>query len=1107
MRRHLPWVGIAALVTLLAQPASAGEPLKPFVVLILDTSGSMHASTGSGPPSCGGSDSRINHATCAINRIVNSYGDMVFAMGRFRETTAGTFTSSCDANLDAEGNVSGSFPVPSGGDQCSTQGVYCGNCNSNTGATLTCNVNADCTGGGACSAGVCTFGACTTQDRELEMLTALVDGNNQLAGQLTDGSCASCSMPATGSNPTSANEIWGVSRFTFTPLAAVLNGAKLYWLGQVLASDGTTTIWPSNAPGFNPIASDVPVNQSFLPQVGKPAICNPAPPTVVAGDGGCNPAANCNNNNCCCAEQCRPMITILLTDGAETCTSFSNTTAAAASLLRTDVTVGGSKKRYRIETKPIGFGIAPGNAQIEAIAQAGGAPNLPGNEGFYASDEAGLQLAISSILDDAIKTESCNGLDDDCDGGIDEDFEPAKGDACTNGKLGVCKRDGFLVCKADGTGLACNAANGGTGSTEVCNNLDDDCDGKTDEGLLNCTCSPQAEQCNNKDDDCDGKIDENITRPCGTGTCQGTEFCSAGNFIGCNAPSAGTEICNGRDENCDGVRDGFQEQCSTLPPLPPENFPIDDPRNNPGHPSNNPIPENICRPGTKLCPANVGPPNSFGPCQFEIKPCNGATPCLDDNCNGQDDDCDNDIDEGFQPQDCSSDCGVGQTQCLNGVLSCNSVATGSDDNCNGIDDDCDLKTDEGFACDDATPKPGFPAICDPKPATCDDSPTCTSNNCCCRCECTDALVCKGAQSCVNGAKTCQGDAISGESCDCNDNNCNGKTDEGNLCGTGSFCNEFCQCAFECSNSEFPCPLGKFCKQETDSCSDLPACKTTPNCVGADCCGANGPPAGFSDPRDVCTQDPDRTNCTCHSLCIADPCFGIVCPPIGDDKQVCQVNAQGNAFSCVSACSVANCAPLICIPETGECKPDDCSTFPERCAENQNCIAGVCVTNLCKDVQCPTDQYCAGGNCVLSCADVECPTGQRCRLGVCEDDPCDAPCPFGQACNDNTGECVTDGCASQNCPVGQYCNPNNNGGTCENDLCVGTTCPDPAQVCRGGTCFDPEDFSPDAGVEVQVTTGGGGGCNSSGGNAGLLLLGVALLLVRRSKREQATGGRS
>ncbi len=1039
MRKLFAWLGAAMLVVCSSSSAFAGEPLKPYVVLILDTSGSMNAPTGSGPPSCGGSDTRIEHATCAINRITNSYGDMVFALGRFRETVSGTFTTSCDANGDLDGNRLRTFPTPSGGDQCSSQGVYCGNCDESTGLGDLCNSNADCISG-TCSNGRCAgFGTCTTANRELEMLSGLVDGNNQLAAGVTDRSCSSCSMP-TGGAITSANEIWGVSPVTFTPLAAVLNGAKAYWLGSPLASDGTTVIWPSSAPGFAPIFNDTEKTK-FLPA-------------------GCNSSPTCTTN--CCASQCRPYITILLTDGAETCTSFTNTTTAASSLLRTDI--GG--RRYRVETKPIGFGIAPGNSQIEAIAQAGGASNLPGsNEGFYASDEAGLQLAISSILADAIKTERCNAADDDCDTLIDEDF-PTVGNACTNGASGSCRVDGALECRADETGVRCdagleaecaNAANGtactvvntsGTNAagtctagvcnvtpqTEVCNSIDDDCDGKVDENLGTCSCAPQGEACDNDDDDCDGRIDEGITLPCGIGACAGTRTCTAGVFSAC--PTGGPEVCDGVDNNCDGIRDGLQAECSTMAPLPPENFPIDDPRNNPGHPSNNPVPENLCRPGQKVCPANVGPPNQFGTCQNEIKPCNGAPGTCLDLCDNIDQDCDNAIDENFVPADCSTNCGIGTTSCVNGTIQCTATQATNDTTCNNIDDDCDTMIDEDWV------SPGA---------------------------CGTGVVCMGMVECINGMETCVGAPIQPESCDCDDDDCDNIVDEGNLCAAGATCTN-CQCALPCGNGElFPCPTGKFCKDD---------------------------------------------------FCLADPCFGVVCDPVNGDKHVCQQTPAGNAYTCVSVCSVSSCSPgEVCIGATGECKPDNCQTFPERCTENQNCIAGECVTNLCKNVTCGTGEYCVGGQCFGSCADVECPAGQRCRLGACEADPCNGPCPFGQVCVTvgGQGACVSDPCPFTTCPGGQVCDPNVNGGSCVDDPCVGTTCPNPGEVCKGsagGTCFDPSEFLPDGGAEERVTTGGGGGCATGGGGgsggAGLfvgMLVALALGLGTRTRRRARLGGRS
>src|SRR4051812_34056905 len=101
MIKRCAWLGVAALMGIFASStAHAGDPLKPYVVLVLDTSGSMTDPTGSGPPSCGGADNKLNHARCAINKIVNSYGDIVFALGRFRmaqsgNTTANTFPTGC----------------------------------------------------------------------------------------------------------------------------------------------------------------------------------------------------------------------------------------------------------------------------------------------------------------------------------------------------------------------------------------------------------------------------------------------------------------------------------------------------------------------------------------------------------------------------------------------------------------------------------------------------------------------------------------------------------------------------------------------------------------------------------------------------------------------------------------------------------------------------------------------------------------------------------------------------------------------------------------------------------------------------------------------------
>ena len=89
--------------------------------------------------------------------------------------------------------------------------------------------------------------------------------------------------------------------------------------------------------------------------------------------------------------------------------------------------------------------------------------------------------------------EACDGRDNDCDTDLDEGainacggecvtpFEHQPDERCDNAQLGVCARDGAYVCDGDAR-LLCTAVPVEP-SSEVCGNqLDDDCDGETDEG-------------------------------------------------------------------------------------------------------------------------------------------------------------------------------------------------------------------------------------------------------------------------------------------------------------------------------------------------------------------------------------------------------------------------------------------------------------------------------------------------------------------------------------------------------------------------------------------------------------------------------------------------
>ena len=76
--------------------------------------------------------------------------------------------------------------------------------------------------------------------------------------------------------------------------------------------------------------------------------------------------------------------------------------------------------------------------------------------------------------------EMCNAIDDNCNGTTDEGFA-GLGGVCSAG-VGACLRYGSVRCDAGGTGVTCGAVAGAPGA-ELCNRLDDNCNGSTDEGV------------------------------------------------------------------------------------------------------------------------------------------------------------------------------------------------------------------------------------------------------------------------------------------------------------------------------------------------------------------------------------------------------------------------------------------------------------------------------------------------------------------------------------------------------------------------------------------------------------------------------------------------
>src|SRR5690606_19366766 len=203
----------------------------------------------------------------------------------------------------------------------------------------------------------------------------------------------------------------------------------------------------------------------------------------------------------------------------------------------------------------------------------------------------------------------CDGVDDNCDGEIDEGLR----NAC-----GTC----------------------GTPPADICNGVDDDCDGPIDEGNVCTTCLPET--CNGADDDCDGLVDEGLVRTCGTdlGDCSaGTETCVAGVWGACTGTGPTPDVGDGRDNNGDGVIDGITRPCGSD--------------------------VGQCRPGVETC--SMGPAWD-GTCVGAIGPSPEICDGLDNDCNGTPDD--GNPGGGGACGTGIGDCETGVLTCSGGTLVC-----------------------------------------------------------------------------------------------------------------------------------------------------------------------------------------------------------------------------------------------------------------------------------------------------------------------------------------------------------------------------------------------------------------------------------------------------
>ena len=691
--------------------------------------------------------------------------------------------------------------------------------------------------GKSCGTGACAGGIalCTTAKTGISCSTALVasqevcDGIDDDCDGLTDGQDTDLTVP-------SCEKQAGVCSGSKKPVG--LCGGAAGWQAcgtvQYLAAAATYQAGTESSCDGKDNNCDGVTDEDFAVTLLDGSVVTGAGKTCGAGlcSGGatvCNPG----KTGIVCASESN--VTGEICDGKDNdCDGKTDSADSGLALVACEKTVG----------------VCKGSSKPASLCVAGVWNACP--DSLYGSLSGGSYTAVKEV--------ACDAKDNDCDGNTDEDFSATLlngtmvtgvGTSCGAGKCA----GGTTACLANGLGITCSSETGAI--AEVCNNIDDDCDGSTDvadatltlvacelqagvcaatkkpknlcvDGLWQVCDTPQYPatwqkgvelKCDGLDNDCDGTKDEDFTMTTadglahtGVGASCGAGLCASGSTL-CNAVGTGTlcstttnaiaEVCNATDDDCDGQTDAADS--SLVKPS--------------------------CEKQTGICvglskPAALCAGGTWTACTTATYTAwNASYQAVKETlCDGVNEDCDAKTDEDFTLTQsdgsvvtgAGSACGVGA--CANGTTACNAAKTGiacgssgsaQAELCDGIDNDCDSKTDA------ADPDLVIPN-CEKQSGVCAGSKKATT-------------LCGGTtgwQACVTAQYTANNtgyQAATELACDALDNDCDGSTDEDfavmlldgtTVTGAGKTCG-----AGVCSGGATVCTAAKtgiLCASETNA---------------------------------------------------------------------------------------------------------------------------------------------------------------------------------------------------------------------------------------------------------------------------------------------------